>query len=218
RRSLSSRSALFDITAVPSIPCSVDRVVTQEGMDAAYAIDDLGYVQIHNQAGKRQGLTRRETVPLSHKLDHLNGCHCRRLIKAAAETEGQPAIGLARARQCQTQFRMESELHFYLHWAVQCRPRNLAVALYGVPVTGREEPTLDCDRQKQRRAFRQLAAIEIAAAPGRGEGRLNARLIERHTHYSHERSQLQPLPRMVDANGPFRIQFPKHGEIPARHG
>ena len=52
-----------------------------------------------------------------------------------AETKGQPATGLARPGQCQTQLRTESELHFHLHWAVQRRPRNLAVALHRVFVT-----------------------------------------------------------------------------------
>src|SRR5262245_27195279 len=61
-------------------------------------------------------------------------------------------------------------------------------------------------------------AIQIAAASGGGKARLNARLIEGHTHYSHERSQLQPLTRTVDANCPFRIEFPKRGVIAARHG
>src|SRR5262249_59416809 len=61
-------------------------------------------------------------------------------------------------------------------------------------------------------------AIQIAAASGGGKGSLNTRLIEGHTHYSHERSQLQPLTRTVDANCPFRIEFPKRGVIAARHG
>ena len=34
----------------------LDRVVTQKGMDAAYPINHLGDAQVHNQAGKRQGL------------------------------------------------------------------------------------------------------------------------------------------------------------------
>src|SRR6516162_2298566 len=113
---------------------------------------------------------------------------------------------------------MESELHFHLHWAVERRPRNLPVALHRVSVTGREKPPIDCDRQKQHRAFRQLTAIQIAAASRGGKGRLNTRLIEGHTHYSHERSQLEPLTRTVDANCPFRIEFPKRGMIAARHG
>src|SRR5262249_26545609 len=53
---------------------------------------------------------------------------------------------------------------------------------------------------------------------GWGKGRLNTRLIEGHTHYSHERSQLQPLTRTVDANCPFRVEFPKRRAIAARHG
>src|SRR5262249_50655296 len=61
-------------------------------------------------------------------------------------------------------------------------------------------------------------AIQIAAASRGGKGRLNTRLIEGHTHYSHERSQLQPLTRTVDANCPFQIEFPKRGMIAARHG
>src|SRR5215831_19129858 len=61
-------------------------------------------------------------------------------------------------------------------------------------------------------------AIQIAAASGGGKARLNTRLIEGHTHYSHERLQLQPLTRTVDANCPFRIEFPKRGVIAARHG
>src|SRR5215510_1019006 len=79
-------------------------------------------------------------------------------------------------------------------------------------------PPVDCNRQKLRRALRYLTAIQIAAASGGGKGRLNTRLIEGHTHYSHERSQLQPLTRTIDANCPFRIDFPKRGVIAARHG
>ena len=60
----------------------------------------------------------------------------RRFVKTAAETKGQPATGLARPGQSQTQLRMESELHLHLHWAVQRRPRNLAVALHRMSVTG----------------------------------------------------------------------------------
>jgi hypothetical protein len=33
-----------------------DRVVTQKRMDAAYPINHLGDPQVHNKAGKRQGL------------------------------------------------------------------------------------------------------------------------------------------------------------------
>src|SRR5215510_8189575 len=62
-----------------------------------------------------------------------------------------------------------------------------------------------------------LAHGQIAAASGGGKGRLNTWLIEGHTHYSHERSQLQPLTRTVDANCPFRTDFPKRGVIAARH-
>src|SRR5215831_13378157 len=61
-------------------------------------------------------------------------------------------------------------------------------------------------------------AIQNAAASRGREGRLNTRLIEGHPHYSHERSQLEPLTRTVDADCPFRIEFPKRGMIAARHG
>src|SRR5262245_19818034 len=150
---------LLDGAAAASLSCLrlsalFDRVVTQKGMDAAYRIDHLGDAQVHDEAGKRQGLAWRVAVNLSHQFDHLNCCNRRRFVKAAAETKGEPATGLARPGQCQTQLGMESELHFHLHWAVQRRSRDLSVALHRVSVTGREEPAIDRDRQKQHRAFR----------------------------------------------------------------
>jgi hypothetical protein len=35
----------------------LDGVITQKGMNAAYPIDHLGYAQVRNEAGERQGLT-----------------------------------------------------------------------------------------------------------------------------------------------------------------
>ena len=47
---------------------------------------------------------------------------------------------------------------------------------------------------------------------------MDARLIQRHAHDSHERSKLNPLSRAADSDSGIGIEIPEGGMIPARHG
>src|SRR5439155_20335656 len=93
---------------------------------------------------------------------------------------------------------------------------DLAVALRGVAVAGREERAVERNRQEERRPGDELLAVDVPAPSARRPGGVDARLGRRHAENAEERREVDLAPL---APPPATHALPMDGVIlaPVRH-
>src|SRR5262245_26839114 len=105
------------------------------------------------------------------------------------EAEGEPCSLDAGDRPGERRVVAYVECQLSLDRALDRRAADLAVALRRVAVAGREERTVDGDRQVEGRARDELLAVDVAAARPRWRGLMGARLRGRHPQDTEERRE-----------------------------
>src|SRR5215471_2931423 len=116
------------------------------------------------------------------------------------ESKCEPSFSGTGAWQSRCQIPAEREFHLDFHWAIECGSRNFTIALNAMTIAGEKETSVDGDWKEQGRTLDQILTVKIAAARGWGKGRLNTRLVKRHSHDSHEWFKAQAITGAADSN------------------
>src|SRR6516225_4143594 len=133
------------------------------------------------------------------------------------EAKSEPSFSGTGAWQSHRRITAEKEFHLDFHRAIERGARNFTVALSGMTIAGEKETSVDGHWKEQGRTLDQILTVKIAAARCWGKGRLDTRLVKRHSHDSHEWLQAQAITGAADSNAAVRQQFPVGRFGPSRH-
>src|SRR5262245_35518957 len=102
------------------------------------------------------------------------------------EAKSEPSFRGTGPWQSHRQITAEKEFHLDFHRAIERGPRNFTVALNGMTIAGEKETSVNGDRKEQGRTLDQILTVKIAAARCWRKGRLDNKLVKRHSHDSHK--------------------------------
>ena len=142
-----------------------ERVVREPRVNPLSAVHKLRHAEIDDDARQRECLAALEPVLATHELEHAVEGERRRLVEILVEAERQPGLRRPRDRVGEPKIvpHRERELRA-LDRRLDRELRDLAVTLGGVPVTRREERSVDGDREVERRSGDELLAVDVPAA------------------------------------------------------
>src|SRR5262245_37636910 len=185
-----------------------NRVVAQHGVDALDAVHELGHAHVDDHARERQRIPALEPELAAHQPEHpVDGLRSR-LVEILVEAEGEPRAVDPRDRVLELEVRERDRQAGALHGRLDRELRHLPVTLACVPVPGREQGSVDWNRQVERRPLDELGAVDVPApAPRRGR-LVHARLRRRHPDHAQERPQVDLTPELVAPGSRLGVEPP----------
>src|SRR5262245_33608137 len=176
-------------------------------MDAFDVVDGLRHMQIGCQAAQRIGFVLRYSFHIDDPADHFFQCHARGIVKVGIEAEGDEVGRRFGARQPPAEILADMELECAGQGGLNRSAIDLAVALGGVAVAGREQRALIPHRQIDGAASGELLTVDVtpelarllAVLPPEILGRGHCELTEERRHRHLEaRRQDRLVARLVE--------------------
>ena len=177
-------------------------------MDALDAVHELRHPEVDDDARERERISALEPELPVHQRKHPVDRLGRSLVEILVDAEREPGTVDARDRILELEVGERDRQAGPLHRRLDRQLRNLAVALARVAVPGREQRTIDRNRQIERRSLDELGAVDVPAPAARRRRPVHARLGRRHPDHAQKRTQVDFTAELVTSGARLRIQPP----------